>query len=464
MIVMKFGGTSTQDAAAMSNVARIVRTWTSSQPLVVISAIARATNSLERIGSLAVSGSSAEANECAGELLDRHRAIVDELIGEPGVRSDLHSAIESAGADLQELISGISILGELTPKTLDKLYSFGELLSSRLVAGVLVESGVPAVWKDTVEFMVTDSRFNAAVPLMDHIEVRVNAVIVPEIMAGKTVVTQGFIGVTQDGKRTTMGRESSDYSAAILASALRAEDVQIWTDVDGILTADPTIVPSPKKLKSLSFSEAYELSYLGAKVLHPGTMLPALERNIPIHIYNSRHPHRSGSLVANTLPESRPVAKSIACRRRLARITISPHRRLGQFLFWEEAFNILVKHSVVPRMTATSEYSLTLIVDQAFDRASVLRDLGEIGAITITEDLASISVVGNNVAEIPRIGERILRSILPSQPLLTIQGVSQSSLTVIVGQENIGDSVRQLHAEFFERIDLPPDLFEDLEN
>src|SRR5258705_356380 len=193
----------------------------------------------------------------------------------------------------------------------------------RIVAVALEEYGVPSQWIDTKEFMVTDDRHNAASPVMEILMARLQEIVSPLTGQGIVPVTQGYIGVTRSGHRTTMGRESSDYSASVIGAALAAEDVQIWTDVDGILTADPRVVPAPRKVRALSFEEAFDLSYFGAKVLHPKTVLPALERNIPIHVYNSRRPNLAGTLITNKNPSDAPSVKSIAFKRDMSLLTVT---------------------------------------------------------------------------------------------------------------------------------------------
>ena len=354
MIVMKFGGTSIQDATAMTNVAHIVKASIEKHPVVVISAIAGATNALEKIGAFATDQNIHDARSVIGTLIDRHASIVDTLIKDRSRHDELHSVLLNAKRELEEIVRGVSILRELTPRTLDTFYSFGELLSSRLVTAVLQESNVDAFWLDTNKFMITDDNYNRAIPMTDRVDTRLRALALPLIQEEKVIVTQGYIGVTTSGRRTTMGRESSDYSAAIIGAALGVEDIQIWTDVDGILTADPRVVESPMKVKEMSFEEAYELSFFGAKVLHPNTMLPAIEKNISIHIYNSQHPERSGTRVVTSSKDAEPIVKSVAYKRDLVLLNVWPKKRYGQFSFWESLYNILTTYGVVPAMTVTS--------------------------------------------------------------------------------------------------------------
>lgn len=447
---MKFGGTSTQDAAAMANVANIVKSRLAQQPIVVISAIAQATNELERAGKAASEGKEGEARDVLLQLFNRHYAIVDELIKNRQRHAELRKTIADALAELDTLIKGVAILRELTPRTMDHIYSFGERLSSLLVCYVFVENGIDAVWLDTKDFMITDENFTRARPRMEALEKRLMALAVPYLDQGKVIVTQGFIGVTERGERTTMGRESSDYSAAVIGAALGAHDVQIWTDVDGVLTADPAIVSKPKKVKVLSFEEAYELSFFGAKVLHPNTMLPALEKNIPIHVYNSRRPHLSGTLITAHNPNSLSVVKTIAFKKAVTLLSISPLKRISPFVFWEHIYNVLTKHGITPAMTVSSEYNMAVAVDSGSSIPSIVHDLEEIGRVDVIEGKGIVSVVGERIREKEGLVDKIFNAIAGCGVSMISYGASSSNLGFVVPEERVDEIVRKLHAQFFE--------------
>lgn len=447
---MKFGGTSTQDAAAMTNVAEIIKQRVNQQPVVVISAIAQATNMLEQAGRLAAEGKSDDASTVVRKLLDRHFAIVNQVIKHQERKVTLENILATSLEELEELIRGISILRELTPRTLDSLYCYGELLSSRLVATVLQEIGVSAVWLDTKDFMVTDENFTQAMPMMDIVAKKLSAIVLPLVKEGRVPVTQGFIGITHNGRRTTMGRESSDYSAAIIGAALNADDIQIWTDVDGVLTADPRVVSLPKKIKVLSFEEAFELSYFGAKVLHPNTMLPAIEKNIPIHIYNSRKPSGSGTLVTKNEETTQPAVKSVAYKNNITVICISPKKRFSQYMFWEHIYAILTKHSIQPSLTVTSEYNVSIAVESRNSVAAILHALSEIGTVSVLENQSIVCIVGAKLREGQSILQRMFTAISPLTPSMISFGASSSNISLVIPGENVEEAVRAIHKEFFE--------------
>ncbi len=450
MLVMKFGGTSVQDAAAMANVAEIVTRHRDRKPLVIISAIAQATNVLEQAGRAAAEGREAEANEGLLGLFGRHYRIIDELVKDRARHQALRAAIESSLEELRDLVRGVAILRELTPRTLDAFYCYGELLSSRLVAAVLQERGVDAVWLDTKDFMLTDGNHGKAAPMMQAVQERLEAIALPLFAAGKVPVTQGFIGVAPSGHRVTMGRESSDYSASIIGAALRVAEIQIWTDVDGVLTADPRVVAEPRKIRSLSFEEAFELSYFGAKVLHPGTMLPALERDIAIRILNSRRPDGTGSLVSSA-PAARASVKSVASKKNMVVVNITPLKRYSQYIFWEHIYSVLTKHGAAAGMTSTSEYSASLVLDAKSPIDAIANDLREIGTIAVSEGQSIVSVVGTDIRSAPDLLHRTFSAIAGVPVAMISFGASRSNLSFIVPGEAAEDAVRSIHREFFER-------------
>ncbi|MDI6765840.1 MAG: aspartate kinase [Bacteroidota bacterium] len=452
MIVMKFGGTSTQDAQAIGNVVRIIRSHVMSKPIVVISAIAQATNMLEKIGKLASEKNDREAREVSTQLFNRHYAIVDQLIRHISRNRTLRNVLETTKEEIDAIIKGITILRELTPRTLDALFSYGELLSSRIVTVALQDQGIDSEWIDTKDFMITDENFSRAMPLMEEIEDRLRSIAQPLIVKGIVPVTQGFIGVTSTGRRTTMGRESSDFSAAIIGVALDADDIQIWTDVDGVLTADPTVVENPKKIKQLSFEEAYELSYFGAKVLHPSTMLPAIEKSIPIHIYNSRKPQSKGTLVSIQLKSHETIVKSVAYKRNVIILNVQPKKRFGQYIFWEHIHNVLTKYNVIGLITVTSEYSYSVVLDAKNFNPAVVHDLSEIGMINLIENMGIVSIIGSNLIPANQIIDKLFKAVGDIGISMITFGASKSNLSFIVDDDDVTEAVQKIHDEFFEEI------------
>ena len=307
--------------------------------------------------------------------------------------------------------------------------------------------------------MLTDDNFGRAQPQMELVTERLETVVRPMLQRGMTPVTQGFIGVTTSGVCTTMGRESSDYSASIIGGAMNAVKVQIWTDVDGILTADPRLVNSTRKVARMSFEEAFELSYFGAKVLHPSTMLPMIAKKIPVQILNSSREMSSGTLVeVDSLPLN-SVVKSIAHKKNLSIITISPHRRYGQYAFWEGAFSVLTRHDVSSALVASSEYNLSLLVDDKFVADGLIHELGEFGSVHVFGGKGCISVVGKGMRE----NSGIITTVFKAPGNVAIQmisyGASDSSISIVLDADQISAALRNLHREFFEDVKVS-EIFE----
>jgi len=463
MIIMKFGGTSNRDAAAMSNVLRIITHHLQERPVVVISAIASATNELEEAARTAAAGDEPHACAIIDRLCDRHSAILNDLVHDERRAGGLAPAFAAYRAELLRLVHGVSILRELTPRTMDAFCSYGERYSSRLVAAGLQEKGVDAVWVDAADFMLTDGNFGRAIPLMESVRANLARVVVPLLERSQVPVTQGFIGVTADGAYTTMGRESSDYSASIIGAALDADRVQIWTDVDGLLTADPRKVADVRKVRRMSFDEAFELSYFGAKVLHPRTMLPLLEKNIPVEVRNSRREEGTGTLVAREVARSgdAPSVKSIAYADDVTVVCIAPRHRSNQYHFWEGIFGVLASSGIDVRSVATSEFRIAFTVTGQFDCDGVARRLNEFGDVEIFPGQASLCIVGSGLRQSPDLAGRVFGALAGTGTSLIAYGASGFSMTVVVPRSQLERSLARLHAEFFgdagqgEEFDVP---------
>ncbi len=463
---MKFGGTSTQDAASMLNVTEIVRSHLHKHPFVVISAIAQATNQLEHMGNSVKSGDIESGHKILKHFIHRHLSIVAQAITNPVEQFNITTKINNIGNELEELIRGVSIIKELSPKILDKFYSYGELLSSMIICQIMIDKGIDSCWIDNKDFMITDDNYNRALPDMESVRDRLIPLTCDLLKLGKVIVTQGFIGSTLDGNRTTMGRESSDFSAAVFGSVLDAEDIQIWTDVDGILTGDPNIVENPKRIKVLSFEEAYELSLLGAKVLHPNTMVPALKKNIPIHVFNSKRPQISGTVVTNYLNTivqcSTPVIKSVTYKTDIILMNIIPKVRSTPFVFWEHLFNHFTKNNISPLLTATSEFKYSAVFENKYNIGSLKHEIGDIGEVKLLKDLALISLIGSNVLNNPSLNHKIFSEFERINIKFISYGASESSVSILIPSDRLEETIRNLHRIFFETSENA-DIFESLQ-
>ncbi|MEX0602279.1 MAG: lysine-sensitive aspartokinase 3 [Bacteroidota bacterium] len=452
MIVMKFGGTSVENASAMNTVVKIVDREKNRRPVVVLSALAGATNGLIGSARLALDGKLEEAHGVLNSLLERHVTLLENLLESRSTIQELIFHCRKRFEELKNLCQGIAILGELTNRSLDAIASVGELLSSRILAETLRERNIQAVLVDARQFMVTDDRFGTATPLFDRVEAKTRELLVPHLEAGAVVVTQGFLGATAKGVTTTLGRGGSDYSAAIVGSVLGAEEIQIWTDVDGILTADPKIVPSARKLKIVSFQEASELAYFGAKVLHPSTILPAVKKDIPVIVLNSRRPQATGTRIVKDPGPSNAAVKSIASKTGITVLNIQSTRMLMAYGFLETIFSVFSRYQTSVDLVSTSEVAVSLTIDSTANLEQVLAHLEQYAEVTVYGNRAIVCIVGEQMHSTVGIADRIFRALGDINVQMISQGASEINMSLVIDEARVNDAVRRLHAEFFEPV------------
>lgn len=447
MIVMKFGGTSVGDAAAMDNAIKIISRQLERSPVVVLSAIAGATNRLLEIAGLAGRGLADEAVSLLEEERQRHLDLAEALLNER--RGKIRAEIDAHFEQASNLVKGLSILRELTPRSLDAIASYGERLSTLIISAAMLERNIRAQLLDARSIVITDDSFTRANPLLDEIEQRARAALLPPLESGLVPVTQGYIGATRDGITTTLGRGGSDYTAALLGAALNAEEIQIWTDVDGMLTADPRLVPSARRIKVLSFAEASELAYFGAKVLHPSTIQPAIRRNIPVRIFNSHRPDAGGTLITSQITPSRGDIKAIACKRGITMINVYSTRMLMAYGFMKKIFDVFDRYHTPVDLVSTSEVSVSITVDSRDHLDEIVRELGGFARVTVEDNKAIVCVVGEQLKFTPGIAGRVFKTIEDINVYMISQGASEINLSFVVDEEQAQRVVAALHQEFF---------------
>lgn len=456
MIVMKFGGSSVESAAAITRVAGIVKARASRKPVVVVSAMGRTTNKLLAIAELSVAGEREEALSQVEELRAFHLREAHELIPQGNRRTDIEQTLNGLFNELEELVRGISVLGELTPRATDAISSYGERLSSEICALAFTELGVPSVHLDSRDVIVTDTRHTQAVPLLPQTYSRLENTI-PELLREQTVVMGGFIGATEEGVTSTLGRGGSDFTAAIVGAGIGAEEIQIWTDVDGMLTADPTVMPGGYRVKIISFAEAAELAYFGAKVLHPSTVLPAVEKDIPVRILNSRRPDAEGTRIVREAVPCANIAKSIACKKNITLMNIVSTRMLMAHGFLRRIFELFDRFETSVDMVATSEVSVSLTIDNTTRIRDITRELRQFSEVTAEDNQAIVCLVGDNIRHTPGVASHVFRALEEVNVRMISQGASLLNLSVVVAQDDLRKAVEQLHAEFFTELD--PEVF-----
>jgi aspartate kinase len=441
MIVMKFGGTSVESAEAIGRVGEIVRVRMKRHPVVVVSAMGRTTNKLLAIASAAVSGRREEALESLEAMRAFHLREAAGLGVDAEVEAHFH--------ELAELVKGLAVMGELTPRATDAISSYGERISSIIVAAFFRHAGMAAVHVDSRCVIVTDARHMQAAPLFPESNAKLEARI-PALAAKSIVVMGGFVGATVDGVTTTLGRGGSDYTASIVGAGIGAEEIQIWTDVDGMLTADPTILPGGYRVETCSFAEAAELAYFGAKVLHPATVLPAIEKNIPVRILNSRRPEVEGTLIVAEAPPSVAPIRSIACKKNITLVNIVSTRMLMAHGFLRRIFEIFDRFETPVDMLATSEVSVSLTVDNTRALAAIREEIEEFAEVSIEENHAIVCLVGENIRKIPGTAARVFAALKDINVRMVSQGASLLNISLVVAASDLHRAVESLHREFFD--------------
>jgi aspartate kinase len=460
MIIMKFGGTSVEDAAAIKNITAIVRKEIPRRPVVVVSACAGVTNQLLKTAALASKGKKDDALQNVAAIEGRHKNIAKELF-DADTAKFLFKHIAVFAEELAALVNGVVILGELTPRSLDTFASYGERMSSFIIHHYFEACKLRSFLVDARSFMVTDDQFTKALPLFDVVERKLREIVQPKIENNYIVLTQGFIGSTQSGITTTIGRGGSDYTAAIVGSLLDAEDIQIWTDVDGILTSDPSIVDNAKKIKVMSFNEAAELAYFGARVLHPETILPAVKKDIPVHVLNSRRPESTGTLIiAKPRVNSECVVKSIAYKEGITLISIVSTRMFLAHGFLEHVFDVFHKYETVVHTVATSEVSISATIDNVENLGLILQELKTFSTVSVSDRKAIVCVVGENLKNSPGVAAKVLGSITDFNVNMISQGASEINISFVIDEEHVDEVVRRLHKEFFSDVKHLTEIFE----
>jgi aspartate kinase len=441
MIVMKFGGTSVESKSAIDRIAGIVRERLAQNPIVIVSAMGKTTNKLLAIAAAAVRG---ERDSALDQLRQLHEFHLREANG-LGVDTE----IDAHFYELTELIKGLAVMGELTPRATDAVSSYGERISSIIVAAAFHCGGIPTAHVDARKVIVTDHRHTQAAPLFRESDALLQATI-PDLAKHQVVVMGGFIASTEDGVTTTLGRGGSDYTASIVGAGIGAEEIQIWTDVDGMLTSDPTILPGGYRVKACSFAEAAELAYFGAKVLHPATVLPAIEKNIPVRILNSRRPESSGTLIVAEPPASTNAVRSIACKRNITLVNIVSTRMLMAHGFLRRIFEVFDRFETAVDMLATSEVSVSLTIDNTGALPAIREELENFADVSTEENQAIVCLVGDNIRKSPGVAAGVFNALQGIHVRMISQGASARNISVVLSAADVRRAVESLHREFFQ--------------
>lgn len=437
-IVLKFGGTSMGSAGAMRKASAIVRSI-DGEAVVVVSAVSGTTDALIALGRAALAGRDWGVTHNA--IMSRHETIVSDLGMQPiltGFRSGLWN-----------ICNAIMTLGELSPSALDQIQGFGERMSAFIFAALLREDGARAEMVDAFRLIATDNQFGSANVNFATTNVRMAEILLPMLAPPLRVSTMipvitGFIGQSESGHCATLGRGGSDYSAAIVAAAIDATELQVWTDVAGMFTADPRLVPSAHALEQLSFLEAGELAYFGAKVLHPKTITPAIDKGIPVRVLNTFDAGAPGTLITS---EERPSVKSVTSKRGITVVTVTSLGMLGAYGFLERAFGAFARHKVVVDVLSSSEVSVSVTVDRDFP-PGLVEDLRAFATVEVEAGMAIVCLVGGGIRTRTDILGKLFTAVdVPVR--MVSQGASQRNITFVVAEGDAKPVVERVFRAFF---------------
>src|SRR5215468_9281488 len=456
VIVMKFGGTSVQDAQAIDRVASITRDRLGEIPIVVVSALAKMTDQLLAMASAAAAGNREKALELSLAARERHFNTASDLLG-TGRFAQIHAELEEEFNGLDDLLRGVVAVGELTPRTTDNIAGFGERVSSKIVTAAFSVRGLNASHVDSRQCIVTDSTFTKAVPDLEETDARLRETVKPLLDHGRIPIMGGFIGATRDGISTTIGRGGSDFTAAIVGAGLNAQRIEIWTDVDGMMTTDPTLCREARRIKTISFEEAAELAYFGAKVLHPATLLPAMQKNIPVLVLNSQNPKNEGTRITPAAPKSKNIFKAIAAKKRITVVDLVATRMLMAHRFLKSIFEVSANHRCPVHVVSTSEVSVSVTVDSNETIAAIDADLGKLADVKYDGRKAIVCLVGENIRSTPGIAAKVFSAIPDVNIHMISQGASEINISFVIDEDDVPSVVSRLHQVFFSEVD--PEVF-----
>jgi aspartate kinase len=444
-VVMKFGGTSVEDAAAIRRLCQLVQRPSSLRPVVVVSALAKVTDQLMNAGWAAAAGNLHPAREILQILRQRHETVASGLAkGDERRRLTREFASDFKAAD--KMLSAIAAEKAFAPCSQDKLLGVGESLSSRLVQSALRSAGVDAILVDARECIITDAAHARATPLWDETNARLQTVLWPLLESGQVPVMGGFIGATRDGIATTLGRGGSDFSASIVGAGIHAQRIEIWTDVDGIMTTDPNLCLDARRVPRMSFDEAADLAYFGAKVLHPATLVPAMRSNIPVWVLNSRNPECAGTeIVAHCEGDG---VKAITAKRGVAIVDVKPVRWFAPELL-REVFDVFERHQHNLDLLSASRGSLALLVSSVSALPAIAEELKGMANVRWENHKALVCLVGEQVRRHPEFASQAFRAIGDIDVRMICQGASERNISFLVDESRAVEAVERLHQSFF---------------
>jgi aspartate kinase len=450
VVVMKFGGTSVEDSAAIQRLIGIVKSRLRAQPVVVVSALAKVTDQLLEAGNAASSGHLGSALATVRNIYVRHEELADSLLSASAYGS-LDRELRSEFQALESLMQDLELSRHFDRKAQDRLLSFGECFSSRLISWAMNEAGLQAAHVDARRCIITDARHGQASPVWDVTNQRLRDTLTPLLQSGSVPVLGGFIASTLHGVPSTLGRGGSDFSAAIVAAAIGAARVEIWTDVDGVMTTDPKLCSDARVIRKLSFDEAADMAHFGAKVLHPATVAPAMRENIPVYVLNSRHPENHGTEITARASTGNRVS-AITAKRNVVVLEIQSPSGVNAALL-NTVFGVLEQHTCNVDVMGTSVDRISVLVASNLALPKIVEDLRRVVEVRWENHKALVCLVGENIRRQPEVASRVFATVSDMDVRVLCQGASERTLSFLVDESKAEESVRRLHGAFFQRTD-----------
>lgn len=451
MIVLKFGGTSVGTPESLRKAIDVVDSVRDSAPVVVVSALSGVTNRLMDAAEAAAAGDLEAARLAVQDIRRRHEEIAWDLVMQKSDFLESFTAqVDHQILEISTILEGAGLLREVTLRARDKIVAIGEKLSSVLFAYTMMTRKLKGVAIDSEKVIVTNERFGGADPLMDETRAAAAEHLIPEVKRGNVPVMGGYVGRSVSGATTTLGRGGSDYSAAIIGAAIDAKEIQIWTDVDGMMTTDPRVIATARVIDLISYDEAAELAYFGAKVLHPKTIAPAVEREIPIRIKNTHNPEAAGTLITRSGKGIGAEPRAVAMKRGIAVVDVTSPDMLGVPGMLAKIFEIFHRHDVSVDVVSTSEVSVSATFEQEDEIESLSADLEQFGKVTVHRNQVLIGIVGSALLSNPRSGSRIFDALADVPVTLVSLASAGVNLCVVVSEDDADRALRQIHTAIFE--------------
>ena len=450
MIVMKFGGTSVQDSSAINNLVEIVRSRLHENPVVVCSAISGMTDTLLDLGQIAVNGNFKETEYILESILQRHFLIIEESFKQSEEKQETINKVNVILNQLKETVTGIHLLSELTERSIARILSFGEILSSSIISDILKFNGINSQFTDARDFIKTKGGYRNADPDNNMIEKLVPSYLKQIIGNGQIPVTQGFIGSDKNGNTTVFSRGGSDFTASLIGMALNVKEIEIWTDVNGILSADPRIVRNPVVLKEITFEEASELAFFGAKVLHPSTILPAVKKNIDVRILNSQNPEFKGTLIAKNKKINQLPVKTITYKKNITVLNISSDESLNASLFFKKIFEVFDKYEIAADLITISGINASVSLEENEQLNDIAEELSAFSHVKTDINKSQVCIVGSNLKHIKGIESKVFKELEKYNLSMISHGASLLSFSFVIERDALESVINILHKRFFE--------------